>query len=435
MKFTIIGGGPAGFACAALLAKQGHECAVYESRLEIPNNPEDSYPIGINSRTLHCLESIDVSVAEQARDTGRIVDAWQIYAGSRMVSNLKSGVVYGTSRAKVNYIVYDASIKNPNVKVFFGYKLIGLDFATKQAIFETRDKTVVRVPPSATTSEIEITRIIAADGVRSIVRDSLVKNVPDFKVKLTPWTFEFRALFAEPGVGLDLSNLDTKIHYICNGMYSATVDNGGQQQWSCVVSTRDSDPPEVRDLVLSKTASPENIAALRAMLVKNSPLTQELFSDDELTRFFDRRTFRGAIVECARLNYEEWVLLIGDAAHSVLPPVGEGINSAMEDADVLAQCALQHGFSENLFTEYNKLRHPDVLALAKYALYLNEQSKIPGEGGARLMARILQSLAYKETIDNNLFGPLGANRKRYSKIFVLSVLSPDIQTLLWGYDK
>lgn len=34
----------------------------------------------------------------------------------------------------------------------------------------------------------------------------------------------------------------------------------------------------------------------------------------------------------------EFVVLLGDAAHSVLPPVGEGINSALEDAMILAQC-------------------------------------------------------------------------------------------------
>ncbi|KAJ3201980.1 hypothetical protein HDU82_007703 [Entophlyctis luteolus] len=415
MKFTIVGGGPAGFACAALLAKQGHTCEVYESRREIPNTPEDSYPIGINPRALHCLTAIDETVAQQARDSGRIVDAWQIFAGSRMVADLKSGVVYGTSRAKVNYILYDAATKFANVKVFFGHRLVGIDFKTKQAVFEkVTDEsgrvTVVRVP--AVPDENEPNRIIAADGVRSMVRQYLSENVNDFKALVTPWTFEFRALFAESGV--TLPGIDTKIHYICNGMYSATVDNAGKQQWSCVVSTRDSDPEARRQLILSKEATPENVKALRNMLIKNSPLTQELFSDTELERFFGRRTFRGAIVECNRLHHEEWIVLVGDSAHSVLPPVGEGINSALEDADVLAQCTLN--FGNTAFAQYNKIRHPDAAALTKYAKFLNELPNLPGENAARLMARILQGSIYKETIDNNLFGPLGAQRKPYSQI-------------------
>ena len=36
------------------------------------------------------------------------------------------------------------------------------------------------------------------------------------------------------------------------------------------------------------------------------------------------------------MHVSEFCVLLGDAAHSVLPPTGEGINSGLEDALVLA---------------------------------------------------------------------------------------------------
>jgi flavin-dependent dehydrogenase len=57
--FSIIGGGPAGFSAALLLAKEGFRSVVYEGRNEIPDIIEESYPIGVNPRALKTMELIN----------------------------------------------------------------------------------------------------------------------------------------------------------------------------------------------------------------------------------------------------------------------------------------------------------------------------------------------------------------------------------------
>jgi len=57
--YHIIGGGPVGFATALLLAKEGYQSIVYESRSEIPKNVEESYPIGVNPRSFKTFDVID----------------------------------------------------------------------------------------------------------------------------------------------------------------------------------------------------------------------------------------------------------------------------------------------------------------------------------------------------------------------------------------
>jgi flavin-dependent dehydrogenase len=53
------------------------------------------------------------------------------------------------------------------------------------------------------------------------------------------------------------------------------------------------------------------------------------YVDRELRRFFARRSYRGAVVTVSRLNQGEFVALLGDAAHSVLPATGEGERSSI----------------------------------------------------------------------------------------------------------
>ncbi len=78
-KFSIIGGGPVGLAASILLAKEGYSCDVYEGRAEILNDYEQSYPIGINPRALHTLNLISPELEQEAKSTGIIINAWEIF--------------------------------------------------------------------------------------------------------------------------------------------------------------------------------------------------------------------------------------------------------------------------------------------------------------------------------------------------------------------
>ena len=108
MTYHIIGGGPVGLSLALLLAKQNKRSVVYEGRLEIVQNIDESYPIGVNARGLHTLKQIDEKLAQSVLDTGKMVNSWQIYGGKQMVAEQLSGTVLGTSRGKVNILLYEA---------------------------------------------------------------------------------------------------------------------------------------------------------------------------------------------------------------------------------------------------------------------------------------------------------------------------------------
>ena len=62
------------------------------------------------------------------------------------------------------------------------------------------------------------------------------------------------------------------------------------------------------------------------------------------------------------------VLLLGDAAHAIVPFHGQGMNAAFEDCRVLDDLLDQHDDWGSLFENFERVRLPDTAAIAQMAL-------------------------------------------------------------------
>ncbi|RHY56865.1 hypothetical protein DYB30_005402 [Aphanomyces astaci] len=408
-KFIVVGSGPVGCLAALQLAHQGHTVTLYEGRGHIPTDPSQSYPIGVNPRGLHAIESVAPDVAQRIRSEGHVIAAWEIYAGPRRVAKQVSGVVYGTSRGNVNLHLWNACTKCPHaITLRMNHRLQSMDFAAKTLTFETTDGSVVVVDAADA-------RVVGADGVHSTVRTYMQQADATFLVTVTPWANEYRVLFGR--VGQPAPGLDPSVHYIFSGGYTATIDNGGAKQWTLVTTMRDSDDAGVSSsqLVRETDASEANVAKLKAWVHSIAPAMVDVLSPHELVQYFSRRTYRGAVVECSKFDVDEWVVLVGDAAHSVLPPTGEGINSGLEDTLVLAAAVGCTAGASSCFAAYTKARMPDIAALWTYATHLNASPSFLGERLARLVFLIAESKSH-HSIGQSLFGPMGIHRWPYKRI-------------------
>ena len=112
------------------------------------------------------------------------------------------------------------------------------------------------------------------------------------------------------------------------------------------------------------------------------------------------------------MNEGEWICLQGDSAHSVIPPVGEGLNSGLEDSMIFWECLRDK--PESTFEEFNSRRLADSHALYEYASYVNEISWFSGENISREIAGIFYRIFVRNSIDSELFGPMGVHRRPYS---------------------
>jgi kynurenine 3-monooxygenase len=71
-------------------------------------------------------------------------------------------------------------------------------------------------------------------------------------------------------------------------------------------------------------------------------------------------------VSCPQWHDAESMLLIGDAAHAIVPFHGQGMNCAFEDCRILVELIAKS--PARAFTDFAQLRREDCLAIAQMAL-------------------------------------------------------------------
>ena len=82
-------------------------------------------------------------------------------------------------------------------------------------------------------------------------------------------------------------------------------------------------------------------------------------------QFFARAPNTMVTVRCRPWSRAGNVLLVGDAAHSVLPSYGQGANAGFEDCAVLNACLDEHGDDwDAVFTMFEQLRRPNMDVMA-----------------------------------------------------------------------
>jgi len=88
-----------------------------------------------------------------------------------------------------------------------------------------------------------------------------------------------------------------------------------------------------------------------------------------LTDYFQNPTGTMIMVRCEPWNYEDKVILFGDAAHAIVPFYGQGMNCGFEDCTVFMEMFEQaNGNWNGLLEAFSKQRVPDANAILDLAL-------------------------------------------------------------------
>jgi kynurenine 3-monooxygenase len=318
---AIVGGGPAGLVTAAALAARGIRSVVFD-RDQPPKvaprfNPERSYSIDITGHGLRALRHIDATPYFDSRLVqfkgiqmqGRVVDAWpdQGWTGSRGdILRALVDVIDDRHRALVD-LRYETLVT-------------GVDVHEGTLNLESPDETTVTGPFDA---------VVGADGAGSVVRRSMEQQLPGFEVENTSIPNYVTMLeLSRVGDSLDehyLQALSVR-HFTVAGAVNGEGD-GQTRRWFCCVGSKE-------QLALS------SVAEARAYFEKTAPAVLDLASEEDLAAFVGRATNHvGKAASCSMLHGGRAVL-VGDAA-AAFPPIGQGVNAAMESAVVLDRCLQQ----------------------------------------------------------------------------------------------
>ncbi len=352
---TIVGAGPVGTLLALLLARDGRRVRLLEKRSDPRQSAGErgrSINLALAARGLTALEQ--AGVLERVRPElvemrGRQLHDLQGRGPLLPYGQRPEEVIYAVSRTRLNTALIEAAAEVPLIEMHFSRR--GIDVDPDSGCVNWRDAagSVVTEEPAAL--------VVAADGAGSALRNGLQDRgllqatddalAHDYKELQIPalaggaWAFEPHALHIWPRGEFMLIALPNPDH-----SFTATLFM-----------------PALGAASFESLGTP---AAARAFFAREFPDALALVPD------FDEQFAQHPQGKLATLYCWPWhvrrVLLIGDAAHAIVPFHGQGLNCGFEDCVLLADLLARHADSQFACTEFENQRRPDTDAIAAMAI-------------------------------------------------------------------
>ncbi|MEW6055805.1 MAG: NAD(P)/FAD-dependent oxidoreductase [Bdellovibrionota bacterium] len=351
-EVAIVGAGMSGLFSALLLADRGYQVTVIEKRPD-PRTTNDfdgkSINFTLSFRGLNALKQVDLdsSAIQRAVEVKERI----VHLNNGMLSRQTYGKIPGTglysiSRKEMNIILLEAVNRRSNIQVVFATECIELDKTIPSLKILSREGTERVLTPEF---------IIGADGAFSIVRRNLQKGeFADYQQEYFSWVYKEVTLSKKQidaislqldGVHvwprhhsllLGLPNLNGSL--TCNlivereGKYSAKMLNNRNNLSSFLSGTFNEIEPHVG------------------------------YMTDELLR----KPWSGIMtMKTKPWRYQDKVVLVGDAAHTIVHFYAQGLNASLEDCVTLVKCLDDHSSDKNIaFDKYESVRkgNTDLLA-------------------------------------------------------------------------
>lgn len=353
-KVAIIGGGLVGAMQAIYMAQKGFNVDVYERRDDIRYAQfvaGKSINLALSDRGWEALRKIDmedeirqIAIPMRGRkihniDGSQVFQPYGIYDQS----------IWSVSRGGLNQRLLLKADKFDNCNLFFNHKCIDIDLNETQLTFEANGKQEVK----------KYDRILGTDGAFSAVRSRLERTdrfnysqyylEHGYKELLIPATsdglhqIDPNSLHIWPRGGfmlIALANLD--------GSFTVTLfmPFEGEKSFENLKSDKD----------------------IEAFFETEFPSAMDLMPDI-IEDFKSNPTASLVTVRTYPWNYNDTILLMGDAAHAIVPFYGQGMNCGFEDCSVLDTLMTEFDNDwSKIAPAYTKARKKNGDAIADLAL-------------------------------------------------------------------
>jgi kynurenine 3-monooxygenase len=352
---NVVGAGLAGALLALLLARRGMRVALYERRPD-PRQAEPERGRSINlalaARGVRALER--AGVMERVRPLlipmrGRMVHEPSGRAALQPYGQREHEVIWSVGRADLNRVLIEEAARHAGVRVRFSQSCLGADLQ--------HDRLHFRDHVSGAVHETALTPTIATDGAGSAIRVSLAA-VGLLSVREEWLDHDYKELTVPAAAAHALER--QALHIWPRGGFM-------------LIALPNTDGSFTATLFLARTGQPSFAAlgtsqAVSEFFAREFPDSLALLTDLP-AQFAAHPQGQLGTVHTAPWHVAGRVLLLGDAAHAIVPFHGQGMNAAFEDCTALDELLAGGGGDwQALFADFERLRRPNTAAIAQMAL-------------------------------------------------------------------
>lgn len=350
---AIAGAGLVGSLLSIYLKKRGYAVSVFERRSDMRSSDYiggRSINLALSNRGIRALE--EVGLAEELK---RIA----IPMHGRMMHDIKGNLSYQAYGKEGQYI-NSISRSALNIALMNKAEAIGVQFYFEQKIEKTDlEKTTLTIEDkNKKLTETKFDLIIGADGAFSAIRDAF-RTSDRFDYQQFYIQHGYKELSIPAGAGGAFQLEKNALHIWPRESFMLIALPNPDGSFTLTLFFPFEGNPSF--------ASLDSTEAIKDFLNKTFPDAVALMPEC-LSDFKQNPTSSLVTVKCY-----PWVknntLLIGDAAHAIVPFYGQGMNAGFEDCRVLNNLLDEHKDNwETLLPAFQQLRKPDGDAIAQLAL-------------------------------------------------------------------
>ncbi len=353
---TLVGAGLTGPLLAISLAQRGFPVQIFERRPDMRLTRASagrSINLAVSTRGIHALRE-----AGQWDQMSRII----IPMKGRMMHSLAgeltfqpygkndTEVINSISRADLNVELLNAA-EAQGVTIHFGERCTGIDSNSGAARFRNEE--------SGREITVDSEVVIGTDGSASAIRQDMQKlGRLNFSQEVLDYGYKELTIAA----GLDGKHVlePNALHIWPRGAYMLIALPNVDGTFACILFLPHESPESFATLDTGEKAL-HFLQERFADAVPLMPQLQENYAGNPVGSM--------VTVRCARWQMDGKVLLLGDAAHAIVPFFGQGMNCAFEDCTVFLELLDRHGPDwKKLFQEFEQARKPNTDAIADMAL-------------------------------------------------------------------